>query len=563
MLETYICTNKSRDAKGNITGYYIADTLYKRVVFMTPENIKEAIKNNSIVVENLKLTSNNRLISTNIDTRKRANVPDNILKRIKIPCESLGFKFAESRIKNINGKITFKSHSKIIMNTESHLVVEITDSSYILTLKIGDIEIKNPNLSPSEQLITLSTINIALDKESKYYKSNPQEFLRAIKLLSKYSKGILREENYANLIIAFSKRLGIYIDVCKYLQNTVLVLIHDKQFMERIRNICDGIKSYDDIAAEPFKITENSIIRYIASHPGSSIETITASDIAIFNRSDMMEYSCNSKTLKSEKIPDGTEIFHILHKKYKADLHEVNIKIAAINDFSVYENIKLKCSVMNQLFVDHTLDKSGIHIIYYCGNIDIVAKTDRIIMPENCSCMFSCLGAPYRVHIKDLSFDNVIMGKMKDLSKMFGYCDLTDLDLSNFDTHSVEYLYAIFYNCILVNTNISNWNTSKVTSMASSFEDCKCERLDLSHWDTSRVKSLNHAFHGSTLHKVNLSNWDVESLNEMTLTFAGSKLTSVNLDGWKMGYVKYLNRIFENCYIDENTKISDVLKQYI
>ena len=39
-----------------------------------------------------------------------------------------------------------------------------------------------------------------------------------------------------------------------------------------------------------------------------------------------------------------------------------------INDFSIYENIKLKCSVMNQLFVDHTLDKSGIHISFKDDN---------------------------------------------------------------------------------------------------------------------------------------------------------------------------------------------------
>ncbi len=84
-----------------------------------------------------------------------------------------------------------------------------------------------------------------------------------------------------------------------------------------------------------------------------------------------------------------------------------------------------------------------------------------------------------------------------DSSYMFCKCDnLTELNLSTFDTSEIENMTSMFSSCNqLTNINISNFDTSKVRSMNSMFYDCGNLRdLDLSGFDASKVENVRYTF---------------------------------------------------------------------
>ena len=71
--------------------------------------------------------------------------------------------------------------------------------------------------------------------------------------------------------------------------------------------------------------------------------------------------------------------------------------------------------------------------------------------------------------------------------------NLTNLDVSQFDTSKVKIMGGMFCGCeSLTSLDVSHFNTSEVTNMTRMF--CGCEsltNLDLSGFDTSKVVSMD------------------------------------------------------------------------
>ena len=81
--------------------------------------------------------------------------------------------------------------------------------------------------------------------------------------------------------------------------------------------------------------------------------------------------------------------------------------------------------------------------------------------------------------------------------KLFGRLNnLTDLDLSGFDTSNVIYMSYMFYGCSsLTNLDLSGFDTSNVTEMSYMFRGCSSlTNLDLSSFDTSNAEYYNNIF---------------------------------------------------------------------
>ena len=86
------------------------------------------------------------------------------------------------------------------------------------------------------------------------------------------------------------------------------------------------------------------------------------------------------------------------------------------------------------------------------------------------------------------SFHNLLT----NCNYMFRECkNLTNLDLSNFNTQNVENMSGMFYNCSsLTNLNLSNFNTQNVEDMNVMFYNCSSlTNLDLSNFNTQNVKN--------------------------------------------------------------------------
>ena len=95
-------------------------------------------------------------------------------------------------------------------------------------------------------------------------------------------------------------------------------------------------------------------------------------------------------------------------------------------------------------------------------------------------------------------------------SMFFNCTNITEIDLSNFDTSKLKYTYFMFYNCIsLTSINFNNFDTSKVVDMEEMFNGCSSlTSLDLSGFDTSLVTWIDHLFNGCiNLEYINLKNF--------------------------------------------------------
>ena len=138
------------------------------------------------------------------------------------------------------------------------------------------------------------------------------------------------------------------------------------------------------------------------------------------------------------------------------------------------------------------------------------------------------------------------------LALMFINCSsLTSLDLTGWDTSSVEDMGHMFSGCSsLTSLDLSGWDTSSATRMTETFAGCvSLSSLDLSGWDTSSVTSMEGMLGGcSSLTSLDLSGWDTSSVIRMGVMFSGcSSLTSLDLSGWDTSSVVYTSSMFGSC----------------
>ena len=137
--------------------------------------------------------------------------------------------------------------------------------------------------------------------------------------------------------------------------------------------------------------------------------------------------------------------------------------------------------------------------------------------PTSTGCLF--LGCS---EITEIDLSNFDSSEVIRMSRMFYQCSsLTSLDLSNLNTSKVTHINALFYSCTsLKYINLSNFDTSKIKSMSSLFSYClSLVSLDISNFNTSEVQSMNFMFHHcQSLKTLDLSNFvtsNVESMEHM------------------------------------------------
>ena len=106
---------------------------------------------------------------------------------------------------------------------------------------------------------------------------------------------------------------------------------------------------------------------------------------------------------------------------------------------------------------------------------------------------------------------------------MFEDCkDITEIDLSNFDTSLVTNMWYMFSNCYsLSSLNLSNFNTSLVKLMDNMFSNCySLSSLNLSNFNTSLVESMDNMFNDCySLSSLNLSNFNTSLVTDMEYMF--------------------------------------------
>ena len=179
---------------------------------------------------------------------------------------------------------------------------------------------------------------------------------------------------------------------------------------------------------------------------------------------------------------------------------------------------------------------------------------------DNCAYMFYGCS-----QITEIDLSNFNTSKIKYIDHMFGFCSsLTFLNLSNFNTSNIKIMDSLFEHCSsLTSLDLSNFNTSQVTSMRLMFNGCRSlTSLDLSNFNTSLVTDMAYMFeYCSSLTSLDLSNFNTSQVTSMQKMFYSSdNLEYINLKNFNesklMNYESMFFSILENIVICINEDLN-------
>ena len=124
--------------------------------------------------------------------------------------------------------------------------------------------------------------------------------------------------------------------------------------------------------------------------------------------------------------------------------------------------------------------------------------------------------------------------ELSSLNSMFSGCDnITEIDLTSFDSSNVVSTSFMFYNCLsLTKIDFSNFDTSNILEMNSMFQNCiSLTNLDLSNFATTQVAHMNSMFKGcSSLISLDFTSLSLSQGPFINNLFGGcSKLKYINL----------------------------------
>ena len=173
---------------------------------------------------------------------------------------------------------------------------------------------------------------------------------------------------------------------------------------------------------------------------------------------------------------------------------------------------------------------------------DIGVKIHTITFNSKVKCIASESSCPVFSHLLRLTSVNVEMLDISDVTSlryMFSTCSaLKTLDLSSWDTSAVRDMREIFLGCAtLCDLKLPrNFVTSSCTDISSMFEGCfSLSSVDVSHWDTSSVQSMRKTFAETGIKNLDLSSFDMTSCTRVTGMFRDSvKLRKLDLSAWKL-----------------------------
>ena len=203
---------------------------------------------------------------------------------------------------------------------------------------------------------------------------------------------------------------------------------------------------------------------------------------------------------------------------------------------------------------DHILYSGELHgIVWYIDKDGVLTITgtntsDKVEITEEDTTETI---APWLAHSGE--YTKVVIDA-KNVKTTYGWflleTDITEVDMSNWDTSSVEDMTGMFFGCTgLTSLDVSNWNTSKVKKLDMTFAYIPLTSLDLSNLDVSSVTSMNAMFILSmNLTSINMSNWDTSSVEDMNSMFAYCEsLTSIDVSKFNTTSVKDMNGMFMAC----------------
>ena len=193
---------------------------------------------------------------------------------------------------------------------------------------------------------------------------------------------------------------------------------------------------------------------------------------------------------------------------------------------------------------------------------------DRVVLGEVSYLKVVCRTPNEKLQMS--SFANVVdltaldTTEIKDMTSMCNFREITELDVSGFDTRYVTSMKSMFQGCRkLKKLNLEGFNTKNVKSFSSMFQDCSSlESLNVIRWDLNSGNDFSFMFKGcSSLENLNLSYWNntfrftsLYGMFEDCISLKSLNLSNFNtLGAREEAYIK----TFYNCESLETLDISN------
>ena len=231
---------------------------------------------------------------------------------------------------------------------------------------------------------------------------------------------------------------------------------------------------------------------------------------------------------------------------YYFQYSKIELKVKGVGESLIFNNYSENINFINEIYING--NKQDIIIDEYLFNqtdnfVELILSDDI----RSTASMFSGC-----TNITEINLSNFNTSLVEEMSYMFNNCSsLTSLDLSNFNTSLVADMFGIFSGCSsLISIDLSNFNTTSVFDMGSMFSNCSSLIfLDLSNFNTSYVSLMDYMFYGcSSLTSLDLSNFNVSLVYLMEYMFYGcSSLAFLDLSSFNSSLVRIINNMFDGC----------------
>ena len=168
------------------------------------------------------------------------------------------------------------------------------------------------------------------------------------------------------------------------------------------------------------------------------------------------------------------------------------------------------------------------------GNIEKICSSDNATIQNNLITFNNnndINEIKIEINLKDFSFDQIFLE----------CSDVTEIDLSNFNTSSIKKMNGMFQGCTsLTSINFNNFDTSNIESMENMFSGCSnLISLNLSSFNLTNTTRLDGMFKGcSQLNYLDISNFNALKIRSIENMFFGCS---------SLQFLKFLNfNTFEN-----------------
>ena len=241
---------------------------------------------------------------------------------------------------------------------------------------------------------------------------------------------------------------------------------------------------------------------------------------------------------------------------------QAQINNISLNSVDAEQNVSLAANTEN--IASGVIDEDYGQITWEIDNSGklTVTGTGDVISPNNRRYF------PWDDYCESITSAVISVTGMTISANMFYNCwNMTQIDLSNFDTSQITDMGRMFQGCIsLTALDLSNFNTSNVTNMNAMFEDCyNLKELDLSSFDTSKVTGMSSMFmRCSSLENLNLKNFNTNNVTAMEQMFYEcSSLKELDLSNFSTRNVTFMRQMFQDCSSLISLNISSFNTSYI